>query len=146
MNLIVKSPVWDDLRRIGLRIAEDDPQAADRFLTAAEEAFELLKQHPHIGPTQLLSAGGAVLAGAGFQELPDFLSANWRRGAGLGGLAWGARFGHRAATAIGVSCSFMKLSDRKLVCVFTALAKRPADGAKQERTHGEFREMRMRVS
>jgi plasmid stabilization system protein ParE len=49
MNLIVKSPVWDDLRAIGLRIAEDNPDAAERFLTAAEAAFELLRQHPRIG-------------------------------------------------------------------------------------------------
>ena len=37
MNLIVKSPVWDDLREIGLRIANDNPDAADRFFTAARE-------------------------------------------------------------------------------------------------------------
>jgi hypothetical protein len=36
MNLIVKSPVWDDLRTIGLRIAKDNPDAAERFLTEAE--------------------------------------------------------------------------------------------------------------
>jgi hypothetical protein len=44
MNLIVKSPVWDDLREIGLRIAAESPDAADRFLTAAEESFDLLRQ------------------------------------------------------------------------------------------------------
>ena len=37
MNLLVKSPVRDDLREIGLRIAEQNPDAADRFLTAAKE-------------------------------------------------------------------------------------------------------------
>ena len=42
MNLIVKSPVWDDLREIGLPIAKDNPDAAARFFTAVEEAFELL--------------------------------------------------------------------------------------------------------
>jgi hypothetical protein len=35
MNLIVKSPVWDDLREIGLRIASevgiDEMSASDRF-------------------------------------------------------------------------------------------------------------------
>ena len=46
------------MHRIGLRIAEDDPQAADRFLTAAEEAFELLKQHPHIGRLRSFSRPG----------------------------------------------------------------------------------------
>jgi len=49
MNLMVKSPVWDDLRGIGLRIAEDNPKAADDFFTAAEEAFELLRRQPGIG-------------------------------------------------------------------------------------------------
>ena len=34
MKLLVKSPVWDDLREIGLRIAEQNPDAADQFLTA----------------------------------------------------------------------------------------------------------------
>ena len=42
MNLLVKSPVWDDLREIGLHIAAENPGAADRFLTAARESFELL--------------------------------------------------------------------------------------------------------
>ena len=49
MNLIVKSPVWDDLRTIGFRIAKDNPDAAECFVTAAEAAFELLRQHPRIG-------------------------------------------------------------------------------------------------
>jgi hypothetical protein len=31
MNLVVKSPVWDDLREIGLRIAEGNPDAAEHF-------------------------------------------------------------------------------------------------------------------
>ena len=44
--MIVKSPVWDDLRTIGFRIAKDNPDAAERFVTAAEAAFELLRQHP----------------------------------------------------------------------------------------------------
>ena len=45
MNLLVKSPVWDDLREIGLRIVAENPGAADRFLTAARESFELLWRH-----------------------------------------------------------------------------------------------------
>jgi toxin ParE1/3/4 len=58
MNLIVKSPVWDDLRTIGLRIAEDNPDAAERFVTAAEAAFELLRQHPRIGRLRSFSVPG----------------------------------------------------------------------------------------
>jgi toxin ParE1/3/4 len=58
MNLIVKSPVWDDLRESALRIAEDDPDAADRFFTAAKESFELLRQHPHIGRLRSFSLAG----------------------------------------------------------------------------------------
>ena len=49
MKLLVKSPVWDDLSEIGLRIAEQNPDAADQFLTAAEKSFEILKRHPRIG-------------------------------------------------------------------------------------------------
>lgn len=58
MKLIVKSPVWDDLREIGLRIAEDNPEAADRFFIAAEEAFELLQRHPNIGRLRSFSVTG----------------------------------------------------------------------------------------
>jgi toxin ParE1/3/4 len=58
MNLAVKSPVWDDPRRIGLRIADNDPQAADRFPSAAEESFEMLKQHPYIGRLRSFSRPG----------------------------------------------------------------------------------------
>lgn len=58
MNLLVKSPVWDDLREIGLRIAEQNPDAADRFLTAAKEAFDLLKRHPRIGRLRSFSVPG----------------------------------------------------------------------------------------
>jgi hypothetical protein len=36
MKLLVKSPVWDDLREIGLLIAKENPDAADRFLTVAK--------------------------------------------------------------------------------------------------------------
>jgi plasmid stabilization system protein ParE len=31
-----------------LLIAEENPDAADRFLTAAKESFELLRRHPRI--------------------------------------------------------------------------------------------------
>ena len=58
MRLIVKSPVWGDLRRIGLRIAEDNPEAANRFFIAAEEAFELLRRHPRIGRLRSFSVTG----------------------------------------------------------------------------------------
>ena len=47
MRLAVKSPVWDDLREIGLRIAKDNP-----------EAFELVARHPAIGRLQSYSLAG----------------------------------------------------------------------------------------
>jgi toxin ParE1/3/4 len=58
MILLVKSPVWDDLREIGLRIGEDNPDAADRFLTAARESFELLRRHPRVGRLRSFSVPG----------------------------------------------------------------------------------------
>jgi toxin ParE1/3/4 len=58
MNLIVKSPVWDDLRTIGFRIAKDNPDAAECFVTAVEAAFELLRQHPRIGRLRSFSVPG----------------------------------------------------------------------------------------
>jgi toxin ParE1/3/4 len=58
MKLIVKSPVWDDLREIGLHIAENNPGAAERFFTAAEAAFELLRRHPRIGRLRSFSIPG----------------------------------------------------------------------------------------
>ena len=58
MNLVVKSPVWDDLRTIGLRIAHRNPEAAVRFATAAEASFELLRQHPRIGRLRSFSVPG----------------------------------------------------------------------------------------
>jgi toxin ParE1/3/4 len=58
MKVLVKSPVWDDLREIGLRIAEENPDAADRFLTAAKASFELLGRHPRIGRLRSFSVPG----------------------------------------------------------------------------------------
>jgi toxin ParE1/3/4 len=58
MNLTVKSPVWDDLREIGSRIAQDNPEAAERFFTAAEEAFETLRQQPGLGRLRSFSLAG----------------------------------------------------------------------------------------
>jgi toxin ParE1/3/4 len=58
MTLLVKSPVWDDLREIGLRIAGDNPEGADRFFTAAKESFELLRRHPRIGRLRSFSVPG----------------------------------------------------------------------------------------
>ena len=58
MNLVVKSPVWDDLRKIGLRIVKENPSAADNFLTAAEEAFELLRRQPGLGRLRIFSMPG----------------------------------------------------------------------------------------
>ena len=42
MKLVVKSPVWDDLREIGLRFAKNNPNAAERFFIAAKTAFDLV--------------------------------------------------------------------------------------------------------
>jgi toxin ParE1/3/4 len=67
MKLLVKSPVWDDLREIGLRIAEENPDAADRFLTSAKESFDLLTRHPRIGRLRSFSA-----AGVRSWVIPDF--------------------------------------------------------------------------
>lgn len=58
MKLVVKSPVWDDLRGIGLRISQDNPEAAERFFTAAEEAFKLLSHFPEIGRLRSFSRRG----------------------------------------------------------------------------------------
>jgi plasmid stabilization system protein ParE len=58
MTIIVKSPVWDDLRLIGERIANDNPDAADRFFTAAKELFNFLARHPEIGRLRSFSVAG----------------------------------------------------------------------------------------
>lgn len=58
MTLIVKSPVWDDLRDIGLRIAKDNPDAADRFFTAVREVFEMLRRNPGLGRLRSFSVPG----------------------------------------------------------------------------------------
>ncbi|HXP59866.1 MAG TPA: type II toxin-antitoxin system RelE/ParE family toxin [Dongiaceae bacterium] len=58
MNLVVKSPVWDDLREIGLRIAEGNPGAAERFVRAAQDSFELIRRHPRIGRLRSFSVVG----------------------------------------------------------------------------------------
>ncbi len=58
MKVIVKSPVWDDLREIGQQIANDNPEAADHFLTAVEQALELLRNHPRIGRLRSFSTPG----------------------------------------------------------------------------------------
>ena len=67
MNLLVKSPVWDDLREIGRLIAEENPEEADRFLTAAEESFDLLRRHAHIGRLRSFS-----VLGVRSWVIPDF--------------------------------------------------------------------------
>jgi toxin ParE1/3/4 len=58
MKLVVKSPVWADLRQIGQRIAKDNPDAAGRFFDAAKEAFELVARHPAIGRLRSFSLAG----------------------------------------------------------------------------------------
>ncbi|MSU36422.1 MAG: type II toxin-antitoxin system RelE/ParE family toxin [Pedosphaera sp.] len=39
-------------------MAEDNPEAADRFFRAAERAFELLRRHPNIGCLRSFSVTG----------------------------------------------------------------------------------------
>ena len=63
MNLLVKSPVWDYLRETGLRIAAENPGAADRFLTVARESFEFLRRHPRIGRLRSFSVPKTILSG-----------------------------------------------------------------------------------
>jgi toxin ParE1/3/4 len=58
VKLVIKSPFWDDLRKIGLRIAEDDPGAADRFFVDAEKSFALLGSHPRLGRLRSFSSPG----------------------------------------------------------------------------------------
>jgi plasmid stabilization system protein ParE len=61
MTLIVKSPVSDDLRKVALWISRDSPDAAVRFLTSAEETFELLRSQPGIGRLRSFSLPGGSL-------------------------------------------------------------------------------------
>jgi plasmid stabilization system protein ParE len=70
MNLLVKSPVWDDLRETGLRIAAENPGAADRFLTAARESFEFLRRHPRIGSLRSFLVPKTILHSAFHEWLP----------------------------------------------------------------------------
>lgn len=58
MKVIVKSPVWDDLRQIGASIAKDNPRVANRFFLAAKRAFRLLGQFPEIGRLRSFSQPG----------------------------------------------------------------------------------------
>ena len=58
MKLIVKSPVWDDLRAIGSQIAKDNPGAAYRFFIAARKGFHLLARHPALGRLRSFSQPG----------------------------------------------------------------------------------------
>jgi len=58
MKLIVKSPVWDDLRNIGSRIAKDNPKAAHDFFNATRRTFRLLARHPGLGRLRSFSQAG----------------------------------------------------------------------------------------
>lgn len=58
MKLVVKSPVWDDLREIGTRVAKDNPEAALRFFNAAKKGFHLLTRHPGLGRLRSFSQPG----------------------------------------------------------------------------------------
>jgi toxin ParE1/3/4 len=58
LRLYVQASAWLDVSEIGLRIAEDNADAADRFFAAVENAFEFLKLHPHIGRLRSFSVAG----------------------------------------------------------------------------------------
>jgi len=58
MTLVVKSPVWDDLRAIGGLIAKNRPAAAHRFFAASKKTFALLAAHPGLGRLRSFSYPG----------------------------------------------------------------------------------------
>jgi len=58
MKLIVKSPVWDDLREIGITIARDKPAVALRFFSATRRTLKLLASHPGLGRLRTFSQSG----------------------------------------------------------------------------------------
>ena len=49
LPVLVRSTAEDDLLETALFIAEDHPEAAQRFLDAAERAFDRLGEFPEIG-------------------------------------------------------------------------------------------------
>lgn len=49
MNLLISSSARDDLRGIYIRIAQDRPVAADRFIERLKSRFHLLAQFPDVG-------------------------------------------------------------------------------------------------
>lgn len=52
MNIVRRETALADLADCALYIAEDNPEVADRFLDAFEEAAERLSQMPYIGAAQ----------------------------------------------------------------------------------------------
>ncbi|MBI3414501.1 MAG: type II toxin-antitoxin system RelE/ParE family toxin [Verrucomicrobia bacterium] len=100
MKLIVKSPVWDDLREIGQRIATDNPGAAERFFAATRGAFDLLARHPGIGRLRSFSlAGVRSWAVPGFPNHLIFYLPTQVEVQILCGAAWRPRFAERLGGA-----------------------------------------------
>jgi plasmid stabilization system protein ParE len=58
VRLVVKSPVWEDLFSIARFIQEDNASAANVFIDQAENAFEFLTAHPHVGRIRTFSIAG----------------------------------------------------------------------------------------
>jgi len=57
VNLVVKSPVWNDLREIGLRISQDI-QTLRIGSSRPRGAFDILTQHPRIGRLRSFTVPG----------------------------------------------------------------------------------------
>ena len=49
MKIIRSLKLRDDLNETALYIADDNPDAADKFLLACDATFERIRQMPHIG-------------------------------------------------------------------------------------------------
>ena len=52
MNFLISARARDDLRGIYLTIAEDNPNAADRFIESLKERFQILAQWPLVGSSR----------------------------------------------------------------------------------------------
>ena len=61
------SEAFNDIDEIRAYIAEDNPDAAERFLVAAQESFELIRCHPRIGRLRSFS-----ITGVRSWVIPDF--------------------------------------------------------------------------
>jgi plasmid stabilization system protein ParE len=59
-TLVRTSIFLADYRAIALRIGQENPDAANRFCDAIEEALELLAEHPQIGRSARFAAAPEV--------------------------------------------------------------------------------------